>query len=400
LDVLVATHEHWDHLSGFLQAEKEFDKLKVAQVWTAWTEDPDDELAKELRVRKAKALRALAAAQRQLHAHGSDGNNRLRMQMNALLGFNGDLGADGRPTTAGAFEWVKSREGAEPRFLNPGEERSVPGMKGVRIYILGPPHDSRLIKRSDPSKKHSEVYELAGDMSADLGFMAAAEAMDAGAAAAEQPFEQWFRMSQQEASDHPFFAEHYGARKDAWRKIEEDWLGVSARLALHLDSDTNNTSLVLAFELGAGGPVLLFPGDAQVGNWLSWEPLEWRITEGNKTRKVNTADLLARTVLYKVGHHASHNATLREKGLELMTSKELAAMIPVNRVTAKKQEWKMPFPPLFEALMEKTKGRILDAEEGVSATNPGLLSDKEWNRFTKRIPVPVEKMWLDYTIEW
>ena len=29
-----------------------------------------------------------------------------------------------------------------------------------------------------------------------------------------------------------------------------------------------------------------------------------------------SADLLHRTIFYKVGHHGSHNATLRERGLE------------------------------------------------------------------------------------
>ena len=66
--------------------------------------------------------------------------------------------------------------------------------------------------------------------------------------------------------------------------------------------------------------------------------LEWQVDN----RTVRSDDLLARTVLYKVGHHGSHNATLREKGLELMASGELTAMIPVNRVTAKKMEWLMP----------------------------------------------------------
>ena len=66
--------------------------------------------------------------------------------------------------------------------------------------------------------------------------------------------------------------------------------------------------------------------------------------EGAGRVRVKSDDLLARTVLYKVGHHGSHNATLREKGLELMASGELAAMIPVNRVTAKKMDWLMPFP--------------------------------------------------------
>jgi hypothetical protein len=46
---------------------------------------------------------------------------------------------------------------------------------------------------------------------------------------------------------------------------------------------------VLAFELASEGEVLLFPGDAQVGNWLSWETLEWCIKEGTETRTVSTA---------------------------------------------------------------------------------------------------------------
>ena len=54
-----------------------------------------------------------------------------------------------------------------------------------------------------------------------------------------------------------------------WRRIDGDWAAGAAAFALQLDSDTNNTSLALAFEL-PGGRVLLFPGDAQVGNWESW----------------------------------------------------------------------------------------------------------------------------------
>jgi glyoxylase-like metal-dependent hydrolase (beta-lactamase superfamily II) len=54
LDRLVVTHEHWDHLSGFLQAQPVFEPLEVGEVWLAWTEDPHDELAAELRRRKEK----------------------------------------------------------------------------------------------------------------------------------------------------------------------------------------------------------------------------------------------------------------------------------------------------------------------------------------------------------
>ena len=54
LDLLLATHEHWDHLSGFYLARDIFNELKgkANQVWFAWTEDPKDQLAKELRAER------------------------------------------------------------------------------------------------------------------------------------------------------------------------------------------------------------------------------------------------------------------------------------------------------------------------------------------------------------
>ena len=53
LDILVTTHEHWDHISGFMQAQEEFNKIAVDQVWFSWTEDPKNPLARELRNRRS-----------------------------------------------------------------------------------------------------------------------------------------------------------------------------------------------------------------------------------------------------------------------------------------------------------------------------------------------------------
>src|SRR5262249_30825870 len=155
--------------------------------------------------------------------------------------------------------------------------------------------------------------------------------------------------------------------------------------------------LVLGFELSPSGRVLLFPGDAQVGNWLSWAGREWQIKQGGETRKVTTSDLLARTVLYKVGHHGSHNATLRDLGLELMSSRELTALLPVDRTTAKKKDWKMPFPSLYRRLQEKTNGRILDLESGLPEQPINDRNDVEWERFLARTEVRPE--WIDYHVD-
>ena len=56
----------------------------------------------------------------------------------------------------------------------------------------------------------------------------------------------------------------------------------------------------------------------------------------------------------------------------------------------------MPFPSLLRRLEEKTKGRILDSDKGIATANPGLLGDKEWQRFVAQTDVSDE--WIDYRI--
>jgi hypothetical protein len=378
LDVLVVTHEHWDHVSGFVQAPEEFRRLKIGEVWMAWTEKPDDDLAKALRERKAKAREAVTEAVKKLKLAAGPAAETTLKALSSLNQFGGDFGDDagpfgaaGRPTTAGAMRWAREEASKQVRFLEPGDgPLAVPGVAGVRVFVLGPPRDTTLLKRSDPSQRTPEVYHLAGNL--DLGFAAALvkpNGVDEGRpfdASFETPIE---RAGASEQAD--FYRQRY-AEAEEWRQIEADWLHTAERLALQLDSDTNNTSLALAFELVESGRVLLFPGDAQVGNWLSWESeaCTWKLTDlhGGEPVIVKAKDLLARTVLYKVGHHASHNATLREKGLELMTSGELMALIPVYREQALEQGasgWDMPFGPLLTRLMEKTADRVARTDTGV-----------------------------------
>lgn len=112
----------------------------------------------------------------------------------------------------------------------------------------------------------------------------------------------------------------------------------------------------------------------------------------DRRREVGIEDLLARTVLYKVGHHGSDNATLRERGLELMTHRDLVAMLPVEETVARDpaRRWNMPFPSLLARLEEKTGRRIVRADRGVAelvevartrAGAPAELSREEWDRF-------------------
>jgi len=183
---------------------------------------------------------------------------------------------------------------------------------------------------------------------------------------------------------------------NVWRSISLDWLRSVTGLALNLDNATNNTSLAIAIELGAGGKVLLFPADAQVGNWLSWRDQSWKDAEG---KQVTVEDLLARTVIYKVGHHCSHNATLRQHGLELMTNEELIAMVPLDCETANKEKWPMPWPKLRASLVEATKGRILQVDDkGLPSQLPAPAGGDPsvWKRFQKA--VTGDKVYFETTI--
>jgi hypothetical protein len=251
---------------------------------------------------------------------------------------------------------------SDPPFEIPGAD--------ARIYALGPPHDPKLIRKINPSTTNPETYGLSmhGNGALPLGVITALEKLDAlgGDESVDDkgaPFHPrmtvplgpngrpslfdnaWVDdVAWREVDD--FFRENYFSGAD-WRRIDGEWLGSATELALALQSYTNNTSLVLALELGepGKGDVLLFAGDAQVGNWESWQ--SWTCGQ------VTGPDLLKRTIFYKVGHHGSHNATLKGHGVEQMDALK-AAIIPVDEVEAKKKRWgSMPLPELIEALQTK-----------------------------------------------
>jgi hypothetical protein len=370
VDLLIATHEHWDHLSGFVQARDLFDQLTVRSVWLGWTEDPKDPIARQLVAERAKKLemakRALASPAFRLGA--ADDDTRSALEALSFFGIDvegesGSFGAAGGKgkaaaggTTADAMKWLKKKS---PVYLKPGTLRELDGVDGVRVYVLGPPTDLKMIRKDLPTKGGKETYELAPY---DAAQFTAISNYDSGWAEDDPfvPFDFRYAVPADQVGQEPLFAAGYLDRSEEWRRIDGEWLEGIAQFALQLDSDTNNTSLALAFEL-PGGQVLLFPGDAQVGNWESWYCHTWDVDGA----KVVAADLLARTVLYKVGHHGSHNATLSEKGLELMTDPGLVALLPVDEYIAhaKKRWTKMPFNPLMKRLLEKTEKRVLRPDQ-------------------------------------
>ncbi|MCP4410939.1 MAG: hypothetical protein GY807_25000 [Gammaproteobacteria bacterium] len=403
IDLLVITHEHWDHVSAFNQVPDWSDRFEVKTVWTGWTENPDDEQAKRLDKAKQHALAALSVASQELGMSG-DGNVSTVDEMLAFYGL-GSIAAlemfGARATTRDGRDKALALAGDNLLYLEPGgEPLQLQGVDDARIFILGPPRNEKQLKKANPSKSNPETYGFG----AGGGGSMALDRLNSAMADNQSPLPSSFRIPLQNARSMPFFQEHYFggsaqvAKEDdedgetnkfpeelfadaGWRQLENEWTDVASDLAMKLDSATNNTSLAFAIELEPGGDVLLFPADAQVGNWLSWHDVRW---DGSGSHQTAT-DLLKRTRVYKTGHHGSHNATLRELGLEIMEHPDLIAMVPVYHEVAVKKKWhEMPLNSLMQRLREKAEGRVLRSDQDFP-TRPRGTRKSVWSRFQKMV---------------
>ncbi|WP_411392416.1 hypothetical protein [Pseudomonas sp. MPB23] len=405
LDLLVITHEHWDHISGFSQAQDlMFDGLVIHKLWMAWTEDDNDATANQLRRERDKrsvALAALSETIQQAVASPTPSPFAADRQV-ALAGLDAFLGplvanaggatAAGLGAAASKTRRLKGRDimqalkaqAQQTVFLSPGQVVQAPGT--LQTFVLGPPRSLDRLKKDTPSSGPNKETYLDNRALEDLLFrLVDDEAFDA---ADDLPFSSRFQRIKpddvhaapnvqkavdvgtdsgvlQWLNERYYLEESRDGRDQSRRTIDADWLGAAGPLALKLDSDTNNTSLVLAFEL-PDGTFMLFPGDAQVGNWLSWHDQTYK----DGTREMSATQILGQVRFYKVAHHGSHNATLKKQGLELMTHPLLVAAISTDEAFGKQQGikgWRMPDPNVQEAILAATQGRTFRNDDALNA---------------------------------
>jgi Metallo-beta-lactamase superfamily len=470
IDVVVATHEHADHLSGFVQKGSPFltNEVTIGEVWLAWTEKLGDQQADTLRRKRGAAQRLIDKAveeARNRAGRGLDGPG-FANRLEGLTDFDQppddsvdadavqkcvddlkdssvlctDTAAAGGPVAMAKRSAKKTKPSSNELALRllaltvgdnrtkhcePGKVRVVEDVKNFRAYVLGPPRSDLLekekpskirgAKEGDPGGIYKEVYLTASGINRALALNPRFALEDAagGAPLSEDwryPFATRYQRrynletGPEDASGKPAAADEFkwndkGAPlppestmslvRDiyldpggTWRRIDGDWLTAAEALALDLASDTNNTSLAFAFEWGPPGKgrVLLFAADAQVGNWLSWRDQSY----GEPGEKMKIDQLLDRVLLYKVGHHGSHNATVRRDprdlsspdpngapfGLELMN--DIIAMIPVDHDAVRKNmpdPWLMPHEPLYRRLRDKARRRVMRSDQELAPLN-------------------------------
>jgi chitodextrinase len=392
LDLLIVTHQHEDHISGFNLARSVFDTIKVDQVWMSWVEDKSDPVAQILKKKYGKKLKELkkttslaVTALKQHNKHdgqvkglkgAANARQKSMEQTLALLEFEEGMsqgrGLAGRLTNENAMDYVKGK-GKSMQYRMPGEVlKNMSGAEGIKFYILGPPRDPDL-KYLKIEMDEADMYSLATkDNKAETEQPNDERILQSGITLQKNssPFGEAYKLSGKEKSQ---FLRKYNSSDQKWRQIETDWLDAGSEVALALTSLTNNTSLAMALEFENSGVVILLPADAQSGNWASWhrkEVMDSLKTKGGK----NTDELLANTVFYKVGHHLSHNGTASKSGLDKMTNANLVAFAPLVQDKVP-DAWggadNFPAKALYKTIVNKTKGRVVRTDMGWVTDNNG-----------------------------
>src|SRR5215212_4872924 len=177
----------------------------------AWTEDPADPLAIELRKLHNDQLLNLVAARQRLAAVESDDDPAVR-RIDSLLSLEfggGDEALTGQALLAAAADPAKSEnkqamklikdkanENEGVCYLSPGgKPRTIPGT-AVRAFALGPPRDPELLK--DETPKASEAFP--DDSPFGFSFEAA---LGETPEALSVPFNARFTISPKSALDRP-----------------------------------------------------------------------------------------------------------------------------------------------------------------------------------------------------
>lgn len=307
LHAVVLTHRHKDHIAGFAtNASKTGPGDIIAScnpdlIVQPWTEDPKakTDATRPTGAQGMSANSGFVEALEHMHAISAGVQAEARRLAAAdpaserhtffkALEFLGEEGIK-NPSAVANLQRMGAAHEYTYHQRKTGLSKILPG---VTVTVLGPPTlDQSSEIRKERSKDANEFWMFQANAARfTSGRLGMGTDVPEGVETSETPPPRLFADAEVLSSGNPpTYARWFMPRL---RAIRGDNLLQMVRI---LDDAMNNTSVILLFEVG--DQALLFPGDAQIENWL------FTLNDAALMKR------LERVTLYKVGHHGSRNAT-------------------------------------------------------------------------------------------
>lgn len=393
LALVILTHYHADHMSGFASNFDDFAQFDVGAVWITNRLDPDNSDSSKFMAQLTTVAQQLKM---QLGARGDDAAVEAHHKVENALGVseNGDGGSNAK-----ALKLLQSGFKNKPPvyYYQGGDTPVLPDeLKGqITAEILGPsPKDSGGEFAASDNKTEQYLAALGDEGVPDATRVQPFREGKWFASAADYPANT-FDEFDTSAVAHPPRAKGGGGSRleDILASMQPDALAAAAD---KLDGTLNNQSLVVLFT--CNGKKLLFVGDAQWGNWAYW--LYGKGVTGSDPGITDRAkEILGSIDFYKVGHHGSTNATpipavgaLNHDCASMCSTATGAYGSP-----AKKTE--VPRTALMDALEDRTGKRLVRSDwVPAHGHEPDPQAREELAELPAGFSTPAEGLYIDYTL--
>lgn len=383
LALVILTHYHADHMSGFASNSDDFAQFDVGAVWITNRLDPDNPASSKFMAQLTTVAQQL---QLQLGARADDAGIEARNKVENALGVskNGGSNAKALKLLQGGF-----KNKPPVYYFQGGDTPILPDeLKGmITAEILGPsPKDSGGEFAASDNKTEQYLTALGEEGVPDAARVQPFDERKWSASAADYPASTF--------DEFPSKDKRTGASRlqDILTSMQPDALAAAAD---KLDGTLNNQSLVVLFS--CNGKKLLFVGDAQWGNWAYW--LYGKGVKGSDPGITDRAkEILSSVDFYKVGHHGSTNATpIPAVGaLNYVCACMCSTATGAYGSLTKKTE--VPRTALMDALEERTGKRLVRSDwVATLKCEPDPQAREELEELPTGFSTPGQ-LYIDYTL--